>query len=106
MGGGIYMTDYRPRCTVNAELYNMVKSAGMVQSSYDSRMFLQHNAEKVMQNEFDRAVNTLAPCAPCLRSPNDPGTMAPDRYVVRCDAVSCSREEVNPFGIGDGRNYK
>jgi len=98
-------TDYRPRCTVNAELYQMVGSAGLVKSSYESRMFLQHNAEKVMEEFRQNAVKNLTPCAPCTRPMSDPGTMLPSKYVVRCDGVTCSREEVDAFGIGDGRNY-
>ena len=29
----------------------------------------------------------------------------PERYVVSCNEVSCSRKEVSPSGLGDGRNY-
>jgi len=28
-----------------------------------------------------------------------------ERFVVRCDTVSCKRTEVNPNGLGDGRAY-
>ena len=99
-------TDYRPRCAVNAELYNLVNGTGAMGSSYESRMFLQHNAEQVMNVHRTNAVNNLAPCAPCTRPFSDPGTMEPERYVVRCNGVTCTREEVNPNGIGDGRSYR
>jgi hypothetical protein len=105
MADGRAFTDYSPRCNANARLNELVSKAKMMQSSYESRMFLQHNAEKMMEMERARAIETLVPCAPCKRSTSDPGTMAPERYVVRCDAVSCQRTEVNPNGIGDGRNY-
>jgi hypothetical protein len=105
MSDGRVFTDYTPRCYENARLMNLVTGANMVRSSYEARMFLQKNAEQMMDQERTRAMNTLIPCAPCKRSFSDPGTMAPERYVVRCDAVSCSRVEVNPNGIGDGRNY-
>ena len=105
MADGRAFTEYRPRCAVNAVLFNLVSNANMVQSSYDARMYLQANAEQLMQNEKNKAIQTIAPCAPCTRSFNDPGTMLPSRYVVRCDGISCSRTETNPFGVGDGRQY-
>lgn len=105
MSDGRAFTDYRPRCMVNAELYQMVSENNMVQSSYESRMYLQHNAQRVMERERAKAVERMIPCAPCKRPFTDPGTMEPERYVVRCDGVTCSRTEVNPAGIGDGRNY-
>ena len=105
MSDGRAFTDYRPRCAVNAELMDMVSKANQVQSSYEARMYLQHNSEKVMNMQRNQAIQNLAPCAPCTRPFSEAGTMAPERYVVRCDAVSCQRSEVNPNGIGDGRAY-
>lgn len=98
-------TDYRPRCAVQSELMQTIANAKMMQSSYDLRMYLQKNADAYMDLERRRAIERVAPCAPCKRSPLEPGTMLPERYVVRCNGVSCSREEVNPAGLGDGRNY-
>ena len=106
MADGRAFTDYRPRCAVNAELMSFVTNAGMVQSSYESRMYLQRNADKVMDVQRNTAIGNLAPCAPCKRPLTDAGTMLPERYVVKCDAVSCSRVEANPTGLGDGRAYK
>jgi hypothetical protein len=105
MSDGRAFTDYRPRCAVNAELMGMVSNAKMTQSSYESRMFLQQNAEKVMNMNRNNALKDLAPCAPCPRPFTEDGTMLPARYVVRCDGVSCTRTEVNPNGLGDARNY-
>jgi hypothetical protein len=105
MQDGRAFTDYRPRCAVNGELYDLVTKANMTASSYEARMFLQRNAEEIMQREKNKAIESILPCAPCTRSFNDPGTMLPERYVVKCDAVSCGRQEVNPYGVGDGRNY-
>lgn len=105
MADGRAFTDYRPRCVVNAELLQNVAGQKMVQSSYESRMYLQTNAEKVMEDERKKAVERLIPCAPCMRPFSEPGTMLPERYVVRCDGVTCERKEVNAAGLGDGRNY-
>lgn len=100
MADGRAFTDYRPRCAVNAELMSGFEG---VKSAYEARMHLQRNAEKVMEQQRQRAVEGAAPCAPCKRPLSDAGTMLPERYVVRCDGVTCSRTEVNPMGLGDGR---
>lgn len=105
MADGRAFTDYRPRCAVNAELLNAVAAGSQPQSSYESRMYLQQNAESFMQNERVKAVERLIPCAPCRRPANDAGTMLPERYVVRCTPTTCTRAEVNPMGLGDGRSY-
>lgn len=105
MEAGYAFTDYSPRCATNARLMDLVNKAGMMQSSFETRMYLQHNAQQVMEMERARAIDTIFPCAPCTRPLTDSGTMESERYVVRCDAVTCSRVEANPNGIGDGRNY-
>jgi hypothetical protein len=103
MADGRAFTDYRPRCAVNAELIQALGTKPG--SAYESRMFLQRNANSWMDAERVKSVERLAPCAPCRRPTSDPGTMLPERYVVRCDGVTCSRNEVNPAGLGDGRMY-
>lgn len=105
MHDGRAFTDYRPRCAVNAELLQELTRKQMMLSSYESRIYLQNNADYEMDKQRQRAFERLAPCAPCKRPHSDDGTMHPNRYVVRCDAVSCTRSEVNPMGLGDGRNY-
>ena len=104
--GAIPFTDFRPRCAVNAELVSLLENNNMLNSSYEARMFLQHNADKLMEMNRNRAMERLAPCVPCKRPFEEDGTMNPERYVVRCTPVSCQRVEVNPNGVGDGRVYK
>ena len=96
-------TDYSPRCAINARLMSYVQQADKMTSSFDVRRYLQTHALEEMERQRLASIETLAPCAPC-KGPT-PSTMAPERYVVRCDAVSCQRMEVNPAGIGDGRAY-
>lgn len=100
MNDGRAFTDYRPRCVVNADLLGSIQG---VKSSYESRMYLQTNAAKVMEQDRKRAIERLTPCAPCKRPTTESGTMLPERYVVKCDNVTCTRTEVNPSGLGDGR---
>lgn len=105
MSDGRAFTDYRPRCAVNAELMTLVRDGKMVQSSYESRMYLQHQAEKVMDLERQKAMERMAPCAPCTRPFSELGTEAPPAFVVRCDGVTCSRTPADPNGVGDARQY-
>ncbi len=105
MSDGHAFTDYRSRCATNAELFQHVAKANMMNSAYESRMYLQQNAEKLMSQNFDWAQQQLLPCAPCQRPFTENGTQEPERYIVRCTPTSCTRVEVNPNGIGDGRMY-
>lgn len=100
MSDGRSFTDYRPRCQVNAELLNDLASKNMLKSSYESRMFLQENAEMIMERSRLQSLQNLAPCAPCLRSHDEAGTMYPQQYIVKCSATNCEKIEVNPNGLG------
>lgn len=97
-------TDYRFRCDLNAELMAKVAASKMPLSSYDSRMYLQQNSRRVIDEQRARSIQGLSPCAPCL-NPTNPSTMLDSRYVVKCDKVSCTRTEVNNQGVGDYRAY-
>lgn len=100
MSDGRSFTDYRPRCAINAELMTDLSQKNLARSSYESRMFLQNNAEHIMERSRLNSLENLAPCAPCSRPFNDPGTMYPQRYIVKCSATSCEKIEVNPNGLG------
>ncbi len=100
MNDGRVFTDYRPRCMTNGELMQQLELQNMPRSSYESRQYLQNNAENLMK-KFQSDAEELSRCGPCTQKE----TMLPERYVVRCDAVGCSRHEVNPDGLGDGRQY-
>lgn len=104
MSDGRPFTDYRPRCLVNNDLVNQLNEKNMPISSYESRLYLQRNADAIMEKQKQDAMNRML-CGPCTRPFTDPGTMLPEKYVVRCDAVSCNRQLMNPDGLGDGRNY-
>lgn len=100
MSDGRSFTDYRPRCMVNAELMTDLSTNKMVKSSYESRVFLQENAEKLMERNRLNMLDNLAPCAPCNRPFNEAGTMYPERYIVKCSATTCEKIEVNKHGLG------
>jgi len=74
-------------------------------SSYESRLYLQRNAEKIIEQQRKIASDRLM-CGSTSSIPTtEAGTMHPERYSVQCDAVTCKRQEVEPFGLGDGRKY-
>ena len=100
MSDGRSFTDYRPRCAINAELMTDLTKQNLARSSYESRMYLQNNAENIMERNRTLSIENLAPCAPCKRPFSDPGTMYPQKYIVKCSATSCEKIEVNPDGLG------
>lgn len=104
MSDGRLFTDYRPKCLVSNDLSQELNKNSLPVSSYESRLYLQRNAEKLMAQYAQDAANNLL-CGPCTRPFTDPGTMLPENYVIRCDTVSCSRIEKDPKGLGDGRSY-
>jgi len=57
MADGRSFTDYRPRCMVNSELMTDVSKNNMIKSSYESRVFLQENAEKLMERNRLNVLN-------------------------------------------------
>ena len=103
MHDGRSFTDYRPRCITNADLMSELSQKQIVASSYESRLYLQNNAEILMEKMKTDALNRL--CGPCPRPFSDNGTMLQERYNVKCDATTCSRQEVAPTGLGDGRAF-
>jgi hypothetical protein len=106
MQDGRVFTDYRPRCMINADLMSQMQSKELLPSSYDTRMYLQKNAETIMQDAQKSAFENMdCSCTAAGNQMKGIDTMAPERYVVKCNSVTCSRAEVNPAGIGDGRQY-
>jgi len=104
MADGRVTTDYKPRCAVNEELNSILTNNNKQVSSYNIRMYLQQNAEKEMERQRKNSLRDVADCVPCSNIVNK-DIVHPERYVVSCNAVSCSRNEVNSKGLGDGRNY-
>lgn len=105
MSDGRSFTDYRPRCIINYELLNNInidKTDKNTISSYEMRMYLQKNAENIMKKDQMNSINNFSQCK---RPLNDSGTMYPEKNIVTCDAISCTKKTINEFGLGDGREY-
>lgn len=101
MSDGRLFTDHRPRCDVNFAVAEQHELDAM--DSYAYRQYLIDNAEDLM-SEWRGSAYASARCGPCAE-PFWQGTMAPERAVDECDAAMCKRVEVDPHGIGIGRNY-
>jgi hypothetical protein len=99
MSDGRHFTDYRPSCDVN----NLITANNGVVSSFDYRMFLQENAEKLMDLNRVYVVQKNA-CSPCVE-PYNVGTMLPEKQMVTCNTNSCSNSKNILNGLGQGRNY-
>lgn len=100
MQDGRSFTDYRPRCTIQYQMKNE-----KMKNSYDSRMFLMNNAEKMMQVNREIVAEKNA-CNTCFNHDQN-GTMLPEQNFVTCDKNTCTHtNNVNPNGLGTGRIYK
>lgn len=99
MSDGRNFTDYRTRCTIDYE--TKVKNA--FQSSYDQRQFLIHNATKLIE-ENNRVAVSMNGCSGCFPK-TSPGTMLPEKNMVKCNGKFCEFGMSTPDGLGTGRNY-
>lgn len=99
MQDGRSFTDYRPRCTINYQMKNQ-----NMQNSYDSRMFLINNAEKMMKANLDIVTETNN-CMNCSKDKMEE-TFLPEQNMVKCDEHVCNFSVFNPNGLGTGRVYK
>lgn len=99
MSDGRSMTDYRPKCIVNYELMETMGEKKIVKSSYESRMYLQKNADEIMKKEFEKSKNNLLPCIKCKDGIKDV-MMMPEKYYVNCNSISCTKTIFNENGLG------
>ena len=99
MDDGRHFTDYRPNCHTN----NLLRSNNQVHNSFQYRMYLTHNADKLMDLNRSYACQKNC-CGPCQK-PYDVGTMLPEETVVTCNERECKVSSRNPNGLGQGRVY-
>ena len=99
MDDGRHFTDYRTQCTQNNQLWRQ----GNVKSSFDYRMYLTRNADKLLDAEREKA-GLRNSCGPCME-PYDVGTMLPEKNMVTCNQSTCSVNLNNEEGLGTGRQY-
>jgi hypothetical protein len=99
MADGRHFTDYRPSCDVN----NLIIANNGTLSSFDYRMYLMENAEKLMDINRMYTVEKNA-CGPC-KEPYNIGTMVPEKISVKCDGNTCANSVNVLNGLGQGRKY-
>lgn len=95
MNDGRAFTDYRPNCDVN----NQYRVNNSIPNSYQYRLFMTNNAEKIMEND---RMNT---CKNLTISEVHPGVQLDELTKVTCNANSCEEKVFNRNGLGQGRNY-
>ena len=99
MADGRHFTDYRPSCY----LENLTRSTNNINNSLQYRIFLQHNANSLMDTNRSYACQKNC-CGPCQK-PYDIGTMLPEQTKVICNTNNCSTRVNEPQGLGQGRQY-
>ena len=99
MADGRHFTDYRTRCSQTQSWRQDLNFP----SSYDFRMYLTRNAEKIIEQNSMQAVENNA-CTPCYAT-SEAGTMLPEQQMQQCNQRSCSFKDNYPHGLGLGRNH-
>jgi len=102
MSDGRSFTNYEPRCARNAQLNKLLNENNMVNSSYEQRLFLQNNYDKIVEIERKNALDALLPCIPCKSGEliNETNNELDNKYHVYCDNISCKYENFNDKGLG------
>jgi hypothetical protein len=107
MSDGRVFTNYEPRCIRNMQLSDMLNKNNLVNSSYEQRLYLQNNYEKIVQEERQRVLNQLSPCVPCNKGEfiYDLNPELDNKYMVYCDNVSCYNKINNEKGLGTSKLF-
>lgn len=98
MSDGRAFTNWKPSCT----LYANQKDLHKLGSSYDQRMWMINNAEKLMKQE--KMSLPSGACAPCF-AVGEQGTMLPESDVQQCSTTYCQFSTKDNMGLGLGRNF-
>lgn len=88
MSDGRFVTDYSPNCNMNL-------SAQKNMSSWDYKLFLTRNAEKIMSH-IHNYENSVYGCDNC----NDPNIPLSHQFEQNCAKGGCHIKQVNPNGAG------
>lgn len=97
MSDGRHFTQYSATCGAYQEL----RSVNGLASSYETRMYLMQNAEKLMTENLQYALHKNAcPCAPL----DSIGTMLPEKEMIKCNANYCTFYGKDSNGVGLGRS--
>lgn len=94
MQDGRQFTDYRPNCHIN----NSIVVDNGIQNTYQYRLFLQRNANKLMglNKNYNKR---MADCNVCEN------TMLDEQTKMSCNSNGCKKTINNINGLGQGRDY-
>lgn len=99
MDDGRHFTDYRANCHVN----NLIRVNNKLSNSYETRMFLTNNANKLI--DLNRTYSCQKNCCGPCKSPYNKGTMLSEQDIKSCTNNSCSVKNNDNNGLGQGREY-
>lgn len=102
MSDGRAFTNYEPRCNFNSFVNSKLSENNMIKSSYEMRLYLQQNYDKLVELDRKKAMDNISPCGECgigdLINTKDP--KLDNKYIVKCDGISCYNTLNNPEGLG------
>lgn len=99
MNDGRNYTNYGPRC----QTQYLPEFTNKIQSSYDYRQFLIHNAnDLIARNAADSYMENK--CGPCM-NPYDKTTQLDELSKQVCNARTCTFKGNDPYGLGLGRQF-
>lgn len=107
MADGRHFTDYRPSCDLN----NDVRRDNQIVDSFESRLFLQRNANQLMNINRNKACdkNCSSVCAgdvvDDVQNEGFTSTMLPELNKQICNDTYCEVVQNNLNGLGTGRHY-
>ena len=95
MSDGRNFTDYRHNNYISCH----IQKNNQIKNSYDYKIFLQNNAEKIMKLNYEYACqkNCTKEC------PNQ--VTIPLKEIINCNKNICQKKIINPKGMGTSVNY-
>ena len=104
MSDGRSFTNYETRCNFNTYLNNKLTQNNTIKSSNEMRLYLQNNYDSFIQEERQKAINNINPFN-TNNLINNSNTELDNKYIVKCDDVSCYKVLNNPNGLGTTKYF-
>ena len=102
MSDGRAFTNYEPRCNFNSFVNTKLSDNNMIKSSYEMRLYLQQNYDILVDLDRKNAIQNISPCGECGIGDliNIKDHKLDNKYIVKCDGISCYKTLNNPEGLG------
>ena len=92
MADGRILTDYRSASLIDLNMQSKLNTA----NQYEYRQFLIENGNKITAQQRNLSESTIK-----VKKPKS--KMVPERYLTICQGNRCEVREINPMGVGIGR---